>query len=223
MSNHGTTFDIGQYNALHVGMTRVLPAATTGIDPKELLRKINEEGGINRLQGAVHSALVEMIGNLPVVAPVPTFFGRMVGSTIVVVNRRPTVEKMVELGKFDYRWDNGNINSANFPHDKGRPKKETVTIDWYEYPQSADSDPIVDDLALQRHRPMTNDETLSVAIQHPKLQLEHPRVGLGSSWVGSGRVRRVPVLDGSGTQRYLLLSRWDRRWLSIFLFGAVAL
>lgn len=213
MSDHGTPLTSGDQAFISARLVTAAPGALKGLDPARVIEAI--KSGLP-LEEILNKALREAMNGNPVVAN--DLGGRIVSSHTVPVDRKRTVEKMVELGKYD--WKDGDINQKHFPHDCKAGRTDTE-IHLVGFPQGMESYDAVAGMDAMGIRPADNAELLSLGIAFPDLQREAPIVQLGSSWVDPGGDRYVSILRGGGGGRHLRLLVWRGRWGSRCRFAGV--
>ncbi|MBI1961415.1 MAG: hypothetical protein HYS45_01790 [Parcubacteria group bacterium] len=58
MPKHGTAYELGQYNEVLVAVTRALPAALGGTDPRSIIAGLQNRG--EALGSALHGAIIQV-------------------------------------------------------------------------------------------------------------------------------------------------------------------
>ncbi len=141
-------------------------------------------------------------------------------SIILEVDYSQDLEAMIAAGNYNYR--NPDITAKRFPiFGKGVKKFEAKLV----HPNrdissdAAEGQIMAIDSEKSWH-PAKIEHLLSFGKQFPEEQRKYPIVGLGSVAEVSGD-RRVPCLDGGGSERYLYLLWRDYDWGAVFRFLAV--
>lgn len=134
----------------------------------------------------------------------------------ITVDYRQSLEKMVKSGHYD--WTNNDINSKNFPIQKG----ETVEIETQlvHFDKNMGSDAVIAELDKMGLRPATIAELLVFGAKYPDKQKEFPIVALGSVSMVHGD-RGVACLDFSDGERDLSLHWFGIDWNAFYRFLAV--
>jgi hypothetical protein len=127
----------------------------------------------------------------------------------VAIDYGKSIEKMVLAGRYD--WKNDDINFKNFPV-KGEGTVVNVNLELVHFNKAVSSEDALSFLEANGMRPATVEELLAFGAAYPEIQREFPIICLGSSWVYPGGGRRVPGLDGGGSERGLNLSWFDSGW-----------
>lgn len=205
----GTAFNLGQYNEVHVALTRALPKALATFDPKALIKAVQQGENVEQVLQELFTTLLN--------GSTKNFGAFLVSSHVVPINRKRNVSEMVKLGNYD--WKDEAVNQKNFPHDRKAGKVETE-VHLIQFPQDMESDDVVQALDAMGMRPADNAELLSIGIFFSDLQRQGPIVALGSVATVSGD-QCVPCLGGDGSDRFLRLGRWDGRWGAYSRFAAV--
>lgn len=134
----------------------------------------------------------------------------------ITVNYRQSLEKMIEAGRYD--WKNSDINSKNFPIEKGNAVELEAQL--IHFGKSISSDVVLPLLDTNDFRPATIAELLAFGAKYHEKQKEFPIVALSSVSLVGG-YRSVACLDCVGGGRRLGLSWFDRDWPGRFRFLAV--
>ena len=92
----------------------------------------------------------------------------------LVVNYSRSVNDSVTAGKYD--WKNSDINDSNFP--SAEVGEREVEMAEFCFKRTISSAKAITEMAKVGYRPATMKELLSFGEKNPKVQLDHPVVGL---------------------------------------------
>jgi hypothetical protein len=122
----------------------------------------------------------------------------------LVVDYGKSLGEMIVAGQFD--WVNDDITAEHFPI----TEKGTVEVDlqYVHLGRTATTAEVLAEMEKLGLRPATIAELVAFAAKNPEEQRKYWIVALGSSWVDGGGHRKVPILDGSDSERHLYLY-WD--------------
>ena len=125
------------------------------------------------------------------------------------------LKAMVAAGRYD--WINDNITVKRFPvKGDGVAEFETKLFQF----DGISSKNAIKEIEAQGWQAAGIEHLLAFGAKNPDEQRKYPVVALGSVGKVGGR-RRVPFLDGDGSERSLFLGWWDGDWGSYCRFLAV--
>lgn len=203
MSKHGTAYTFGQYNEVHVALTKALPKALTGTDPKKVITVVKNGEALEQALSGVFRSLLD---------------GKAPGNLyLLTVDYGMKVEEAVNRGHYDYV--NSSITSQNFST-KQKGKVELV-VELIHFDHSISSAEVLKELDRMGYRAADLHELLALGENYPDVQREFPVVALGSvrrSPHGDGRV--VPYLWRHAAYRYAYLAWCGPDWLRTLRFAA---
>ena len=199
MSKHGTaTYTFGQYNEVHVALTKALPKALTGTDPKKVITIVKNGEALEQVLSGMFRSLLD--GKAPI------------NLYILTVDYGMKVEEAVNRGHYDYA--NPSITSQNFST-KQKGKVELV-VELIHFDSLISSAEALKELDRMGYRPADLHELLAFGENYPDVQRELSVVALGSVWMHSYGHRDVPVLlDHAGHRRvnlYWFGLNWAQSW-----------
>lgn len=211
MTSHGTAtnYALGQFAEVQATITRALPKALMGTDPKEVIRALQNGEQLERM---LAEGLRSLQGG--------TLGGGKVISSFAIRCEGLKVSELVRRGGYD--MVNDLITDESFPLEAHEPV--TREIEFVEFDHEWTSREGLNELRrLGLERP-TPEDALCFGIDHPNEQREHPLAFLHEP-VRDGVLvlDSVLVLDGSlgGVGRYLFLIRFERGWSRNVLLAGV--
>lgn len=203
MSKHGTAiYTLGQYNEVHVALTRALPRALEGTDPKQVIKAVQKGE-------ALEQGLDKMIQLLLGEKSSIEFYS-------VTVNYGVKIETAVKRGHYDYA--NKNITSQNFPtKKKGKVERRIGLIPFGSLTSGREALMQLDQMG---YIPADLRGLLTFGENYPEVQREFPIVAFGSMWQGPDGGLCVPYLWGNAGYRRLSLDRLENAWNADCRFAA---
>lgn len=215
---HGTAFALGQFAEVSASITRALPRALAGIDPKTLLDRMNRGGeDLERMLGETLRALV---GIAPTPAkeqkpatpalPTPTSY-----PVTVPYQGNTTIKELVAAGMYD--WHDDRISDAHFP--QRREGAEGALVELVHFNRSISSDDVLNELDQRGLRAANPAELLAFGVTHPAVQREFPIVALGQHCHINRHL--VVGIDAEGHERHARLYWLGSIWHRSLRFAAV--
>ena len=130
-----------------------------------------------------------------------------------------TLKRLLREAKFNSRP--AAINSKNFSFQVQPGRKEKVFIKLFSFGPRTLTEIAFQEMAKKRWRQLDIREALTLAAQHPDLQIERPIVVLGANIVSYSRSERryALYLDGSAVGRYVCLADWGQSWNELCQFA----
>lgn len=191
MEKHGTAiYALGQYNEVLVAITRALPNALAGTDPKRVISAVQNGEAFERVLSEMLRLFLNSIS--------------IVNSHLIVVDYDMSIEETIKLGK--YGEIGPHLTSQNFPTE--RKGKAEIKMELIQFNRSISTEEVLKELDQMGYRPTELKELSALGAMCPDLQ----------KVIALGSVLFFPT-DGSHHAPAFTFNKDGKRSLNIYWLG----